>query len=81
MSKAYELGLADGAEAVRSSGSTEAPVNGWDGDLINAIGLNGVCRLFGLDADDERGGWSEQGLTALAEYSRGCEAGVTEQAK
>lgn len=77
---AYEIGVDDGAEAYRSSGSTAAPDGGWDDDLINAVGLRGVCKLFGLDESAERGGWTAAGLSALAEYSRGCQAGCEQQA-
>lgn len=72
----YELGQLDGATAYHESGSYAEPVNGWDGDLINAIGLEGVCVLFGLDVETERGGWSEKGMAALKEYRRGCDNGA-----
>lgn len=72
----YELGYEDGTVAYRESGSTVAPVDGWDSDLINAVGFAKVCELFNLDEAAEKGGWSEQGLAALREYCRGCQAGV-----
>lgn len=72
----YELGQLDGAAAFAESGSFAAPVDGWDGDLINAIGFEGVCILFGLDVGTERGGWSENGTAALKEYCRGCDNGA-----
>lgn len=78
---AYQHGQDDGAEAYRTSGSTAAPADGWDGDLVNAVGLRGVCRLFGLDEEGEKGGWSVAGTDALAEYCRGCRDGCETEAK
>lgn len=72
----YELGQLDGATAYHESGSYAEPADGWDAELINTIGFDGVCVLFGLDVDAERGGWSEKGLAALKEYCRGCEIGA-----
>lgn len=73
---AYDYGFEDGAEAFRTSGTTAAPVDGWDADLINSLGFSKVCELLGLDAESEKGGWSEFGMAALAEYCRGCQAGA-----
>lgn len=77
---AYELGYEDGAAAYRESGSTAAPIDGWDSDLVNALGLPKVCELLGLNEAEERGGWSEKGLAALKQYCRGCQAGVEAEA-
>lgn len=79
-SKAYELGLVDGAASYAESGTAAAPVDGWDSDLINAVGFKKVCELFGLDDNAEKAGWTEQGLAALAEYSHGCEIGAARAA-
>lgn len=77
---AYELGYEDGAAAYRESGSTAATIDGWDSDLINALGLAKVCELFGMDEANEKHGWSEAGLAALKEYCQGCQDGCEAQA-
>lgn len=66
-----QAGLRDGYEAGVNSGTTGAPADGWDGSLINAIGVTGVCKLFGLTRRGTKA-WDR----ALAGYRRGCEAGV-----
>jgi len=75
----YQCGFEDGAEAFRGSGSTVPPADGWDSDLINALGRRGVCDLFGLDADAQRDGWTPDATAALSEYARGCQAGCEAQ--
>ncbi len=74
---AYQHGFNDGAEAYRSSGSIVDPVDGWDSDLINAIGLRKVYDLFGLSYEDSTNGEFD---SALAEYVRGCRDGVRAEA-
>lgn len=66
----YAYGLEDGMAAFADSGSTADPINGWDGDLINALGQSGVCRLFDCS------GGGEDWETALNEYVAGCREGV-----
>jgi len=80
MKTPYELGREDGAAAYRETTTTATPIDGWDGDLINALGLSKVCELLGLNEVDEKGGWSESGLAALKEYCRGCQDGCEAEA-
>lgn len=74
----YSYGYVDGVSAFNESGSTADPVNGWDGDLINAIGFDGVYKMFRLPQPDDFAGddWTDDAKAALAEYVRGCRAGV-----
>jgi hypothetical protein len=71
---AYQHGFDDGAEAARNSGVSTTPCDGWDSDLINAIGLRGCRKVFGLGEDEPQD--SDSFKSALAEYCRGCEAGA-----
>ena len=72
---AYHLGLGDGREMARNSGTSAAPINGWDGDLINELGVKGVRRLF---QSTRTGEWSPKELTLLETYSKGCAVGAAE---
>lgn len=76
LTDAYNRGFEDGMDAFTNSGSTADPVNGWDGDLINAIGSDGIARLFELPKSIQANGeWTQRAKAALAEYVRGCREG------
>lgn len=72
----YEHGVEDGSTMARESGSAVEPANGWDGDLINAVGWGEVKRLFGLGDSEPLVGLSHQAREALNEYRRGCDDGA-----
>jgi hypothetical protein len=73
LQKAFEAGLHDGAEAFRSSGSTADPSNGWDADLINAVGLAKTQEILGYQEGDDFDDY-------LIAYNLGCRAGCMTQA-
>lgn len=71
---ACQEGYEDGAEAARESGSAEAPSGGWDGWLLNAVGLRGAARAFGLAEDTPQD--DPTFAAALEAYARGCQVGA-----
>ncbi len=72
-SHAWWMGYADGAEAARDSGTAVDPINGWDGDLINAVGAQRAAQLLHCSACGKT--WDH----ALSQYSDGCRAGALAQ--
>lgn len=67
-----EQGYNDAMEAIRESGSTETPDGDWDSWLINGIGSDATCRLFGEDPEESSDGWSESMVAKLKAYCEGC---------
>lgn len=70
-------GFEDGFEAGYQSGTEAPPINGWDGDLINAIGLSGACRIFGVNTQGSKA-WDRAMDAYIAGCESGCRVGVRE---
>ena len=58
-----KLGVRDARTACRESGEFGAPDDGWDGWLVNSIGFEATCKLFGL-----RGSGTKTWSLALSTY-------------
>jgi hypothetical protein len=64
------IGTKDAIEACNESGSTETPDGGWDSWLINGIGIDATCELFGENPAENHDGWSDSMSEKLIAYSR-----------
>lgn len=72
----YDAGYEDGYTMAFESGSADAGCDGWDGMLINAMGLDWVRREL-LHTPDA-GNLTEAEYALLREYNRGADAGAAE---
>lgn len=72
------LGYSDAMTAIRESGSTDTPDGDWDSWLINGIGSDATCRLFGEDPEDSADGWSDAMVAKLTAYCEGCREACAE---
>lgn len=71
-SPAYQAGFADGQ--AWNYEPEDVHVDGWDRDMIRAIGEREFAQRIGVEAADRGSAtWSR----ACAEYNRGCVDGVT----
>ena len=60
----------DVIQAYNESGSAETPDGGWDAWLINGIGIDATCRMFGENPDDNQDGWSDSMSQKLTAYNK-----------
>lgn len=70
------IGYSDAQEQCFESRDYSAPDGGWDSWLINGIGLNATCELFGCDPARNQDGWTKSMEKALSAYHRGACAGA-----
>ena len=74
--QAYALGYRDGEAAAIESESADEPVDGWDGWLINSIGISATASMFEA-RPPRKGNPMSAGLQSLLrEYSRGAAVGA-----
>lgn len=73
---AWQIGYGDGYVAAEDSGTADAPVDGWDGWTINAIGREAMCELLQEPPEESRNGWSPRMLAKLGAYSEGAQFGA-----
>ena len=66
------MGYSDAQTACQESGSTETPDGGWDSWLINGIGSDATCELFGENPDENQDGWSGSMSAKLQAYHAGA---------
>jgi hypothetical protein len=77
-----QMGFRDAMDAIYESADSAAPDGGWDTWLINSVGGDEVCRLFGEPAAENQDGWSEAMAAKLVAYHNGgLRAGVEFEAK
>lgn len=69
-----EMAASDAIEAYGESESTQTPDGGWDAWLINGIGGDAACRLFGESPEENQSGWS----SAMAEKLEAYNAAATD---
>jgi hypothetical protein len=81
MSKTYatreeitELGREHAIEAIRDSGSTDAPDGGWDSWILAGWGTDDTIRAFGESIDANQNGWSPAMAEKLRWYHEGAVA-------
>lgn len=66
---AYTLGYKHALQQIAETESTDTPDGGWDSWLINGIGSQEVCRLFGEPCID---GWTDTMIEKLTAYHQGA---------
>jgi hypothetical protein len=66
-----QMGFRDALAAIRESEDSVAPDGGWDSWLVNAVGGDEVCRLFGEPVGQNQDGWSEAMAAKLVAYHAG----------
>jgi len=76
-----EMGRTDARAQCWDSGDSGTPDGGWDSWLVNGVGVGGVVRLFGEDAEANRDGWSESMKAKLEAYHAGALEGAAEYAQ
>lgn len=74
---AYKMGHLDAIRQCFDSGSTDTPDGGWDSWLINSVGSEVVCRMFGEDQIDNEDGWSDSMASKLKSYNDGAMDGAS----
>lgn len=78
--RAWQIGWSDGYTAAEDSGTAEAPVDGWDGWTINAMGFEEFFMLLGdpqpEGEDASRSVWTDQRRQLARAYSQGAQAGA-----
>lgn len=72
-----KMGRKDALDAFAESADTATPDGGWDAWLINGIGADAVCRLFGEPVETEAG-WSEAMQAKLCAYHEGAREAMRE---
>ncbi len=73
-----QLGYEDAIEAIRDSGSTQSPHDGWDSWLISGIGCKKTIELFGESLSANENGWCDAMRRKLDVYSKGAERACDE---
>jgi len=68
-----KLAALDIAIQIDESGDVSTPDGGWDSWLINGIGSDDVCKMFGEPVEENQDGWSEAMKAKLIAYN---EAGL-----
>lgn len=72
-----KMGRKDALDAFAESADTSTPDGGWDAWLINGIGADAACCLFGEPVEAEAG-WSEAMQAKLCAYHEGAREAMRE---
>ncbi len=76
-----EMGRTDARAQCWDSGDSGTPDGGWDSWLVNGVGVGGVVRLFGENAEANQDGWCESMKAKLEAYHAGALEGAAEYAQ